>query len=49
MFDAVVTFDDSKEEKTFSKTIQSCIRKIKLKKEEVVMIGDWPEESGWGK
>ena len=43
MFDAVVTFDDSKERKPSPKPFNLVLKKLNLNKEEVVMIGDWPE------
>ena len=43
MFDAVVTFDDSKERKPSPKPFNLVLEKLDLNKEEVVMIGDWPE------
>ena len=43
MFDVVVTFDDSNERKPSPKPFNLVLEKLVLKKEEVVMIGDWPE------
>ena len=43
MFDAVITFDDSKERKPSPKPFNLVLEKLDLNKEEVVMIGDWPE------
>ena len=43
MFDVVVTFDDSNERKPSPKPFNLVLDKLKLKKDEVVMIGDWPE------
>ncbi len=43
MFDTVVTFDDSKERKPSPKPFNLVLEKLELNKEEVVMIGDWPE------
>ena len=43
MFDVVVTFDDSKERKPSPKPFNLALEKLGLNKEEVVMIGDWPE------
>ena len=43
MFDAVVTFDDSKERKPSPKPFNLVLEKLDLNKEDVVMIGDWPE------
>ena len=43
MFDAVITFDDSNERKPSPKPFNLVLEKLGLNKEEVVMIGDWPE------
>ena len=43
MFDVVVTFDDSNERKPSPKPFNLVLEKLGLNKEEVVMIGDWPE------
>ena len=43
MFDVVITFDDSKERKPSPKPFNLVLEKLDLNKEEVVMIGDWPE------
>ena len=43
MFDAVVTFDDSNERKPSPKPFNLVLKKLGLSKDEVVMIGDWPE------
>ena len=48
MFDAVVTFDDSKERKPSPKPFNLVLEKLDLNKEEVVMIGDWPERDVFG-
>lgn len=43
MFDVVVTFDDSNERKPSPKPFNLVLEKLVLNKDEVVMIGDWPE------
>ena len=43
MFDVVVTFDDSNERKPSPKPFNLVLEKLGLNKDEVVMIGDWPE------
>ena len=42
-FDAVVTFDDSGERKPSSVPFEMALKKIRLKPESSLMIGDWPE------
>ena len=42
-FDAVITFDDSGERKPSSKPFEMALNKLKLKAENSLMIGDWPE------
>src|SRR3954467_11675394 len=42
-FDAVVTFDDSGVKKPDPKPFRTALEKMKLKPEEVIMIGDWAE------
>ena len=42
-FDAVVTFDDSGERKPSSVPFEMALKKLRLKPESSLMIGDWPE------
>ena len=42
-FDAVITFDDSGERKPSSKPFEMALKKLQLKPEDSLMIGDWPE------
>ena len=42
-FDAVITFDDSGERKPSSKPFEMALNKLKLKAEDSLMIGDWPD------
>ena len=42
-FDAVITFDDTGERKPSSKPFQMCLEKLKLKSNETIMVGDWPD------
>ena len=42
-FDAVVTFDDSGERKPSSVPFELALKKLRLKPESSLMIGDWPE------
>ena len=42
-FDAVVTYDDTKERKPSSKPFKKVLDLLKLNPKETIMIGDWPE------
>ena len=42
-FDAVITFDDSGERKPSSVPFEMALKKLGLKPESSLMIGDWPE------
>ena len=42
-FDAVITFDDSGERKPSSIPFEMALKKLKLKPQDSLMIGDWPE------
>ena len=42
-FDVVVTFDDTKSWKPSKKPFLAAIRKLRVKPEECLMIGDWPD------
>jgi len=42
-FDAVVTYDDTKERKPSAKPFKMALNLLNLKPQETVMIGDWPE------
>ena len=42
-FDVVITFDDSGERKPSPKPFKLCLDSLKIKPEEAVMVGDWPE------
>ena len=42
-FDAVITYDDSGERKPSSKPFEMALNQLKLKPENSIMIGDWPE------
>ena len=42
-FDAVITFDDSGERKPSSRPFEMALNKLKLKAEDSLMIGDWPD------
>ena len=42
-FDVVVTFDDSGERKPSPKPFLLSLESLKLKPEETIMVGDWPE------
>ncbi len=42
-FDAVVTFDDTGERKPSKKPFEKAIEQLKVKPEEVLHVGDWPE------
>jgi len=43
IFDAVVTFDDSGERKPHPAPFKKILKKLKVKPEESLMIGDWAE------
>ena len=43
LFDAVVTFDDTKEYKPGTKPFKFAFRKLNIKANESLMVGDWPE------
>jgi len=42
-FDAVVTFEDTKQLKPSKLPFKAALRKLKLKAPECLMVGDWPE------
>jgi putative hydrolase of the HAD superfamily len=42
-FDTVVTFDDSGERKPSPKPFKLALERLSLSKDEVLMVGDWPE------
>ena len=42
-FDAVITFDDSGERKPSSIPFEMALKKLKLKPQDSLMIGDWPD------
>ena len=42
-FDAVMTFDDSGERKPSSIPFELALKKLKLKPQDSLMIGDWPD------
>ena len=42
-FDVVVTFEDTKQLKPSKLPFKAALRKLKLKPEECLMVGDWPE------
>jgi len=42
-FDAVITYDDSGERKPSSKPFEMALNQLRLKPENSIMIGDWPE------
>ena len=42
-FDAVITFDDSGERKPSSIPFELALKKLKLKPQDSLMIGDWPD------
>ena len=42
-FDAVITFDDSGERKPSSTPFEMALKKLKLKPQDSLMIGDWPD------
>ena len=43
VFDVVVTFDDSKERKPSPAPFKLALGKLNMSKDDVLMIGDWPE------
>jgi HAD superfamily hydrolase (TIGR02253 family) len=43
LFDAVVTFDDTGERKPSPKPFQRALELLKVKPDEAIMVGDWPE------
>jgi len=42
-FDVVVTFEDTKQHKPSKLPFEAALRKLKLKPQECLMVGDWPE------
>jgi len=42
-FDVVVTFEDTKKHKPHNLPFNAALRKLNLKAEECLMVGDWPE------
>ena len=42
-FDAVITFDDSGERKPSSTPFEMALKQLKLKPQDSLMIGDWPD------
>jgi len=42
-FDVVITFDDTNEHKPSKLPFEAALKKLKLKPEECLMVGDWPE------
>lgn len=42
-FDIVVTFEDTKEHKPHKKPFLEVLKRLNLKPEECLMVGDWPE------
>jgi len=42
-FDVVVGFEDTNEHKPSKEPFQEALRQLKLKPEEVIYVGDWPE------
>ena len=42
-FDVVVTFEDTKQHKPSKLPFEAALKKLKLKPEECLMVGDWPE------
>ena len=42
-FDVVVTFEDTKQLKPSTLPFKAALKKLKLKPEECLMVGDWPE------
>ncbi len=42
-FDVVVTFEDTKKHKPNNLPFEAALNKLKLKPEECLMVGDWPE------
>ena len=43
VFDVVLTFDDTKAHKPSPKPFRLALKRLKVKPEEALMIGDWPE------
>lgn len=43
IFDAVITFDDSKERKPAPGPFQKVLKKLNVKPQEALMVGDWAE------
>jgi len=42
-FDVVVTFEDTKQHKPSKLPFEAALKKLKLKPQECLMVGDWPE------
>ncbi len=42
-FDVVVAFEDTKQHKPSKMPFQAALKQLKLKPEECLMVGDWPE------
>jgi len=42
-FDVVVTFNDTKERKPSKKPFTLALKKLKIKPQEAMFVGDWPE------
>src|SRR3989338_7261057 len=42
-FDVVVAFEDTKQHKPSKMPLQAALKQLKLKPEECLMVGDWPE------
>ena len=42
-FDVVVTFEDTKQHKPSKLPFEAALKQLKLKPEECLMVGDWPE------
>ena len=42
-FDVVVTFEDTKQRKPSKLPFKAALKKLKLKAQECLMVGDWPE------
>lgn len=43
LFDAVVTFDDTRQRKPHPEPFLKALEKLQLEASEVMMVGDWPE------
>lgn len=43
LFDVVITFDDTREKKPSSRPFLKALKALKLKPEEALFVGDWPE------